>query len=149
MVEIANSVSGTTRSVVDAAGTRLGVRVGTTVNWLLADLHGSVAGGLTQDATALAGAIRYDAWGRTTDSDQPGSVGSGHFRYQGRLDVGPTATPLYEMGARFYAPGLGAFTQLDTYGGQAGGPAVHEPVPVCGGEPGDLHRSHRALRAPA
>jgi hypothetical protein len=67
--------------------------VGATVNWLLPDLHGSVAGSLAGSATSLTGAVRYDGYGQTVDADQPASVGSGYFRYQGRLDVSPTGTP--------------------------------------------------------
>ena len=40
------------------------------------------------------------------------------WRYQGRLLVDPAgANDLYDAGARFYSPGLGVFTQLDTVQG--------------------------------
>lgn len=46
------------------------------------------------------------------------------WTYQGRLDVSPdSANPLYDAGARFYDPNLGAFTQLDSYAGSA-----HDPL---------------------
>ena len=42
------------------------------------------------------------------------------WRYQGELLVNPAgASDLYADGARFYAPGLGVFTQLDTSQGSA------------------------------
>ena len=52
------------------------------------------------------------------------AVGAANWKYQGRLDVSPSglATPLYDMSARFYAPGLGAFTQLDSVMGGAQNP---------------------------
>ncbi len=123
VVRIANSSGTTTDSIIDPAGNRLGVKAGGTVNWLVPDLHGSVAGSLNAAATGLTGALRYDGYGVTVDSDQPGSTGSGYFRYQGRLDISPGGSPLYDMSARFYAPGLGTFTQLDTYGGSVANPA--------------------------
>jgi len=122
VVRIANDGGTTTDSIIDAAGNRLGVKQASTVNWLVPDLHGSVAGGLTAAATSLTGALRYDAWGVTVDDDQPGSTGAGYFRYGGRLDISPSGTALYDLSARFYAPGLGTFTQLDSYGGEVADP---------------------------
>jgi RHS repeat-associated protein len=116
-----------TDSIVSPAGDRLGVRVGTTVNWFLPDLHGSVAGSLDAAETTVVNAIRYDAWGEIIGT--PGSaggtrVGDKAWKYQGRLDVSPDglATPLYDMSARFYMPGTGTFSQLDTYTGSAQDP---------------------------
>ena len=63
VVRIANSGGTTTDSILDPAGNRLGVKAAGTVNWLLPDLHGSVAGGLDAAATSLTGAIRYDGYG--------------------------------------------------------------------------------------
>jgi RHS repeat-associated protein len=110
------------------AGDRLGVKVGTTVNWLLPDLHGSVAGSFLSNESGFTNALRYDPYGETlaTWSGSGGStpVGEKHWKYQGRLDVSPTAlaTPLYDGGARYYAPGMGAFTSLDTVAGSAQNP---------------------------
>ena len=116
-----------TDSIVSPAGDRLGVRVGTTVNWFLPDLHGSVAGSLDSAETTVVNAIRYDAWGQIIGT--PGSaggtrVGDKAWKYQGRLDVSTDglATPLYDMSARFYAPATGTFSQLDTYAGSAQDP---------------------------
>ena len=51
-------------------------------------------------------------------------VGADTWKYQGRLDVSPTGlgTPLYDMSARFYDPGIGAFTQADSVMGKAQNP---------------------------
>jgi RHS repeat-associated protein len=118
--------SGTvTDSITDPAGDRLGVRVGTGVNWFAPDLHGSVAGSLSQTETTITSALRYDAYGQLLASGGTGSVGAGYWKYQGRLDVSPggaTSTTLYDAGARFYAPGLGTFTSLDSVQGSAQNP---------------------------
>jgi RHS repeat-associated protein len=126
VLRIANSVTGTTDSIVSPAGDRLGVRAGSVVNWLLPDLHGSVAGALDADEATVVHAIRYDAWGQTLATGSAGgsAVGERAWTYQGRLDVSPAGlgTPLLDLSARFYAPGLGGFTQADTVAGSAQDP---------------------------
>jgi RHS repeat-associated protein len=70
------------------------------------------------------------AYGRTiaTWSGTGGStsVGEKSWKDQGRLDVSPTGlaspTPLYDMSARYYSPGLGAFTSIDSVMGAAQNP---------------------------
>jgi hypothetical protein len=42
VVRIVNTLSGTTDSIVDTMGDRLGNKVGTTLNWLVPDLRGTV-----------------------------------------------------------------------------------------------------------
>ena len=83
------------------------------------DLHGSVAAALDGSATTTRNALRYDAYGQTVATGGPGGVGAGFWKYGGRLDVSPITASLYDVGARLYAPALGAFTQLDTYAGSA------------------------------
>ncbi len=125
MLRVANAGgSGTTvDSIVDPAGDRLGTRVGTTVAWLLPDLHGSVAAGLAQDQAAVTDALRYDGYGITAATwPTGGSAASTTWKYQGRLDLSPTATSLYDFAARDYAPGLGTFTSLDSVLGSAQNP---------------------------
>jgi RHS repeat-associated protein len=123
VLRIANSGGTTIDSVVDAAGQRLGVKVGSTVNWLTPDLHGNVASGLDQAETTLSDALRYDAYGQTLATyPGGGTTVSANWKYQGRLDVAPSGPPLYDAGARFYSPGLGAFTQLDSLIGSAQDP---------------------------
>jgi hypothetical protein len=51
-----------------------------------------------------------------------GSGATTSWKYQGRLDLSPSSTPLYDAVARDYAPGLGAFTSLDTRTGSAQDP---------------------------
>ena len=128
VARIANSGGTTTDSIVSPAGDRLGVKVGATVNWLVPDLHGDIAGSLAADESRLTNGIRYDAWGETvgtgTAAGAPAPVGERSWKYQGRLDISPAGlnTPLYDAGARFYAPGLGTFTQLDSVAGKAQNP---------------------------
>jgi RHS repeat-associated protein len=43
-------------------------------------------------------------------------------KYQGRLDLSASDDPLYDMAARFYSPGSGTFTQLDSVLGSAQNP---------------------------
>jgi RHS repeat-associated protein len=60
----------------------------------------------------------YDAFGTIAASTT--SALPTPWRYQGELLVNPAgASDLYADGARFYAPGLGVFTQLDTAQGSA------------------------------
>ncbi len=51
-----------------------------------------------------------------------GSAASTTWKYQGRLDLSPTTTSLYDFAAREYSPGLGAFTSLDSVLGSAQNP---------------------------
>jgi RHS repeat-associated protein len=116
----------TVDSPVSPASERLGVKSGSSLNWFLPDPHGNVAGSLDATETTLVNAIRYDAYGQTIATGSAGgtSVGADVWKYQGRLDVSPAglSTPLYDMSARFYNPGIGAFTGLDTVMGGAQNP---------------------------
>src|SRR5262249_9794523 len=68
----------------------------------------------------LAASYRFDGWGNAiTTLDRS----SNPFGFRGSINLGTDAVPLYEMGARLYAPSVGAFTQLDTFAGQASDPA--------------------------
>jgi RHS repeat-associated protein len=126
VVRIDNTVAGPTDSMVSSRGDRIGVKVGATVNWFLSDLHGSIAASLDTTEAIVVNAIRYDAYGETITTGTAGGVrvGDRAWKYQGRLDISPTglATPLYDMSARFYNPGIAAFTQLDTVVGEARNP---------------------------
>ena len=126
VIRIASSTAGTTDSITSAAGDRLAAKAGSTLNWFLPDLHGSVAASLSADEATVTNAIRYDAWGQAAATGSAGGtrVAERAWKYQGRLDVAPEglATPLYDMSARFYAPGAGTFTQADTVMGTAADP---------------------------
>ena len=126
VLRIANSGGTTTDSIVSPSGDRLAVKQGTTLNWLLPDLHGNVAAAEDNSEATVVNAIRYDAFGQTLASGSGGgtAVAAATWTFQGRLDVSPAglATPLYDLGARFYSPGIGAFTQLDSIMGSAQNP---------------------------
>ena len=88
------------------------------------DLHGNVAAALST-AGVINAALRYDGFGvlASTPYAAAGSPAM-QWRFQGRLDVadGTNAPVLYDMSARNYSPGLGAFTSLDTVMGSAADP---------------------------
>jgi RHS repeat-associated protein len=100
---------------------RLSVGDGSAFAWLLGDLHGNTAAGVNAAETSLSHAWRYDPYGQIL-AETSGALAN-PWRFQGRLDVGADSdAALYEFGARHYDPGLGAFTQLDSYAGDAGDP---------------------------
>ena len=131
----------TTDSIVDAGGDRLGVRLASTVNWFLPDIHGNIAASLDQAAGTIVNAIRYDAYGQVLATGGSGAVGAGLWKYQGRLDLAPGgtgSTTLYAAGARDYSPGLGTFTILDTIGGSAADPRSMNRFLYAEGNPATL-----------
>jgi len=113
-------------SIVDPAGTRLGVKSGSALNWLLPDLHGNVAAQLDPSTFAITYATRYDPWGEIIDTGPGTNAGTAGrtWTYQGRLDVSPAGInqPLLDGGARLYSPALGTFTSLDSVTGSAQDP---------------------------
>jgi len=111
-------------SVTGADGARLATKDGSTAAFVIADLHGNIAGAMASASTSLVDAIRYDAYGKTLASSYAGSGSvSLDQRYQGRLDLAPSGVdPLYGFGARDYAPVQGSFTSLDSVLGSAAVP---------------------------
>ena len=149
VVRISNSSGPTvTDSIVSPAGDRLGTARARTVNWLLPDLHGNVGASHRRDRDDRRQRHPLRRLRETIGTGSAGGtrVGDANWKYQGRLDVSPAglATPLYDMSARFYSPGLGAFTQFDSVMGSAQNPLEHEPLPVCPGQPGHDDRPDRA-----
>ncbi len=112
-----------TRSAIDAVGSRVATGSGSAYGYLLADLHGNTAGAIDSSCTAITDAFAYDAYGNTVASVT--SSLPTPWRFQGRILESATGTPdLYDFGARSYAPGLGAFTSLDSLHGSAQNPAL-------------------------
>jgi RHS repeat-associated protein len=109
----------TTDAILDASGARVAVKTGGSVAYVLFDLHGSIAALVPSASTTLSDAYRYDPWGQTVATT--GSA-TNPWRYRGLLDVSPTTTPLYDMGARYYSPQLGTFTSEDSTAGKAADP---------------------------
>ena len=105
-----------TASLLDPSGSRLAnadLSSGVAA-FSLPDLHGDVAAAELTSGTNLADAFRYDGYGQTVATGGAGGGPTQPYRYQGRLDISPDASqPVYDLGARFYQPSLGVFTQLD------------------------------------
>ena len=111
------------QALLDGAGERLALKAATTLAWLVPDLHGNVVAAYSADEATVTNALRYDAYGTTLGTYDSGAGVVSAWKYQGRLDVSPdTTNPLYDAGARFYNPALGAFTQLDSLLGSASAP---------------------------
>jgi RHS repeat-associated protein len=84
---------------------------------------------------------RFDRYGQdladtgqvssTTGARNPG-------RFRGAINLGKATPPLYEMGARLYAPSMAAWTSLDTYPGSAQDPASMDRYLYAQGNPTTL-----------
>ncbi len=139
--EVTSVITGTTTriSAVTEDGSRVATKDGSTSAFLIPDLHGNVAAMEQAAAVTIANAIRYDAYGQTMGTPYTGT-GSVKLdtKYQGRLDISPSTTPLYDMSARFYSPGIGAFTQLDSYAGSVQNPATMNRFLYALGNPASL-----------
>jgi RHS repeat-associated protein len=107
------SAGSVTTSLVDPAGGRLSVTQGSATGWTLFDQLGSVAA-LVDSTSGLAATYRFDGWGNALTSLNPSA---NPYGFRGSVNLGTDSVPLYEMGARFYAPSVGVFSQLDTYAG--------------------------------
>ena len=109
-------------SAIDAAGNRAATVSGSATGFLVPDLHGNFAAALSP-SEAVLNAIRYDGYGMAVGTFTASGAVATPWRYQGRLDVSPDGTtPLYDLTARHYSPGLGTFTQFDTVRGQIANP---------------------------
>ena len=119
VAEISSSATGTVRSLLDAEGSRLATRAGASAaTFTLFDQLGSLIG-LVDGTRTITEATRFDGYG-----EQVAATGaSSPWRFRGNLDISPSGDALYDMGARFYAPSIGAFTQMDTVAGSAANPA--------------------------
>jgi RHS repeat-associated protein len=118
--QLARTGSSAVNATVDADGSRLAIEAGAAAGFLLTDLHGNLAAAVNAADDAILSATRYDAYGSRAATYDAGGGFPSDWGFQGRLDISPdAANPLYEFSARFYAPVLGAFTQLDSYAGSA------------------------------
>lgn len=110
-----------TSSLLDADGSRLAIKTGTTVSWLVFDLHGSVVALCPAGTSTLADAYRFDGFGQQIAS---AGTATNPWRYRGLLNIGADSLTgaLLDMNARDYSPQLGAFTQQDSVQGSAANP---------------------------
>jgi RHS repeat-associated protein len=90
-----------------ANGAPLSERVGGSTYYYLHDAMGSVAA-LLNSAGALVNSYAYDPYGNMTTQTE---TVSNPFKWIGA--VWDSSTGLYKIGARYYAPALGRFTQPD------------------------------------
>jgi RHS repeat-associated protein len=104
----AGSTTATTR---DPNGALIGLRSGTSRSYYLLDGLGSVVA-LTDGSGAVTHSYSYDPYGVTTETTS--SAVANPWRYTGQYQ--DTTTGLYKMGARYYQPELGRWTQPDPSG---------------------------------
>ena len=129
-----------TDAAITAKGDRTAVKLAGSGRCALPDLHGNTAASMLAADGTIAEALRYDAFGELVDA-WPGAGSPSAFarwKFQGNLDVSPTADALYDNGFRFYAPGLGTFTQVDPLIGQAENPLSTNRYLYAGASPWTL-----------
>ena len=101
--------SSTMKRYYEAGGSRVGMRQGSTLYWLVSDHLGSTS--VTANASGgLYGRLLYKAWGeqRWSSGTTPTT-----YRYTGQRSE--SSLGLYYYGARWYDPGLARFVQADTF----------------------------------
>ncbi len=104
----AGSTTATTR---DPNGALIGLRSGASRSYYLLDGLGSVVA-LTDGSGAVTHSYSYDPYGVTTETTS--SAVANPWRYTGQYF--DAATDLYKVGARYYQPDLGRWTQQDPSG---------------------------------
>ena len=108
--------SSTMKRYYEAGGSRMGMRQGSTLYWLVSDHLGSTS--VTANASgSLYGRLLYKAWGeqRWSSGTTPTT-----YRYTGQRSE--SSLGLYYYGARWYDPGLARFVQADTFIPDPGNP---------------------------
>ncbi len=104
----AGATVGTTR---DPNGSLVGLRSGAGRSYYLVDGLGSVAA-MTDSSGAVTHSYSYDPYGVTSETTSSALVNP--WRYTGQYQ--DLSTGLYKMGARYYQPDLGRWTQRDPSG---------------------------------
>jgi RHS repeat-associated protein len=110
---LTNSAGANTSYVRDNAGGLVGLR-DTARSYYLFDGLGSVVA-VTNDAGTVVNRYSYDPYGVTTETRYTGAK-TNPWRYTGAYF--DTTTGLYKMGARYYQPELGRWTQPDSVFGE-------------------------------
>ncbi len=126
----AGSTTATTR---DPNGALIGLRSGASRSYYLLDGLGSVAA-LTDSSGSVTHSYTYDPYGVTTETTSSPLVNP--WRYAGQYQ--DTSTGLYKMGARYYQPELGRWTQPDPSGQDANAYAYVDGNPVNFVDPNGL-----------
>ncbi len=109
------SAGGTTGYTRDHAGTLVGIR-GSNRSYYLFDGLGSVVA-VTSSSGSVTNSYTYDPFGVTTETKATLTNVFNPWRYTGQYQ--DTSTGLYKMGARYYQPELGRWTQPDPSGLEA------------------------------
>ena len=73
------------QSLLDADGSRLAIKTGSTVAWLVFDLHGSAVALCPAGSSTLSDAYRFDGYGQQIAGLEPTT---NPFRYRGLLNIG-------------------------------------------------------------
>lgn len=111
----AETASATTKATTrDPAGGLVGLRSGADRFYYLFDGLGSVVA-LTNSTGAVTHSYTYDPYGVTTETTS--SAVTNPWRYAGQYQ--DVSTGLYKMGARYYQPELGRWSQPDPSGAEA------------------------------
>ena len=121
----------------EAGGSRIGMRQGSTLYWLVSDHLGSTS--VTANASGgLYGRLLYKAWGeqRWSSGTTPTT-----YRYTGQRSE--SSLGLYYYGARWYDPYIAQFTQPDTLIPNPYNPLDWNRYAYARSNPLKLHRSHR------
>jgi RHS repeat-associated protein len=109
------SAGGTTGYTRDPAGALVGIR-GANRSYYLFDGLGSVVA-VTNSSGSVTNSYTYDPFGVTTETKALLTDVFNPWRYAGQYQ--DTTTGLYKMGARYYQPELGRWTQQDPSGQEA------------------------------
>jgi RHS repeat-associated protein len=130
------SAGGTTGYTRDPAGALVGIR-GANRSYYLFDGLGSVVA-VTSSSGSVTNSYTYDPFGVTTETKALLTDVFNPWRYAGQYQ--DTATGLYKMGARYYQPELGRWTQRDPSGADANAYAYVAGNPVNFVDPSGLVR---------
>ena len=110
----AETASGTTKATTrDPAGALVGLRSGADRFYYLFDGLGSVVA-VTNSSGSVTNSYTYDPFGVTTETKALLTNVFNPWRYTGQYF--DDATAMYKMGARYYQPELGRWTQQDPSG---------------------------------
>jgi RHS repeat-associated protein len=128
----------TTRAAIDSIGDRLCTSTGSGFGWIVADLHGNVAGQTNSAGSSLLDVLRYDAYGKAVGSPGTPSSVPTPWRFQGRILESTAGSDAYDFDARSYLPDLGTFTSLDSVSGSVQNPLTLNRYLYAEGNPATL-----------
>lgn len=128
--------TGTGVYVRDPSGTLVTWRTATTKRAYLTDRQGSVIAVVNTTDGTVDRRYTYDPYGATTKTANTEQYDSNPWRYTGAYQ--DNSTGLYKLGARYYQPMLGRFTQPDPSGQEANTYLYAGANPINGTDPSGL-----------